>query len=90
MSKVLGSVEVLLAIALTGAALFPLSGLCSGRSMGLDCESRAIIAINALAPLALVFGVCGFWLWRSRSWASQYVLLSGIAAVAIYWFSHAP
>jgi hypothetical protein len=79
--KVLGWIEILVAALLFVASLFPFTRYCEGRLLGLDCESQAIFAMNMVGPLCAFFLLCGIWLLRTRSLASQVVLGVGFAAI---------
>ena len=87
--KIVAWTEVLVAIVLLIGAVFPFSGYCSGRAVGLDCESRAILGLNVLAPLALLLVACATWSMKTRSPKPQYALIPGIGAVVAYWLWHA-
>lgn len=69
-------------------AVWPFSGYCSGRFMDLDCESRAIFAVNMFAPLGILGLACSAWSLKSKSVTPHYVLLLGFAVIMIYWLAH--
>lgn len=88
MLKTLAWLEIVLAIVLIALALWPFSGFCAGRFMGLDCESRAIFGINLLGPLGILMFISGMWTLKNQSVKPQYLLLLGVGVIAIYWRSH--
>ena len=88
MLKILGWLEIMLAIILLALALWPFSGYCSGRFMGLDCESRAIFAVNMFGPLGILAIVCSTWSLKGKSIVPQYVLVFGVMLVIAYWWVH--
>jgi hypothetical protein len=81
--------EIAVSIVLLGLAVWPFSGFCSGRLMGLDSESRAILGLNLFAPVAILALIASVWSLKTRSVVPQVVLVFGIVAIALYWFSHA-
>lgn len=87
MLRVVAWVEIVVAVVLAIGAIHPLSDFCSGRALGLDCESRAIIAVNVLVPLGALLAVCAVWFLKTRSVKSQYTLVLGATAILSYWFS---
>ena len=88
MLKYLAWTELSISIALLALFVWPLSGYCSGRPMGFDCESWLIFGVNLFAPLGVMAFITSIWALKSRTWKSQYVLLAGFATVMIYLFSH--
>ena len=88
MLKILGWLEIMLAIILLALALWPFSGYCSGRFMGLDCESRAIFGVNMFGPLGILAIVCSTWSLKGKSIVPQYVLVFGVMLVIAYWWVH--
>lgn len=72
--RVLTWVELGIAVACLAVAAWPLSGLCSGRPLGHDCESWLIFGVNLFAPLGVVALACGLWSLRTRSPAPHLVL----------------
>ena len=88
MSRVLRflvGLEILASLVLVALVLWPFSGFCSGRVLSLDCESRAIIGVNIVAPLAILLFVCAVWSLKVKSFAPQLILMSGIVVACIYW-----
>jgi hypothetical protein len=85
MPRVVAWIEVVVAVVLLAGALHPFSGFCTGRALGLDCESRAIFAVNLLAPVGVLLAVADVWFLRTGSMKSQYTLVLGAAALVAYW-----
>lgn len=88
MLKTLVWLEIILAIVLIAFALWPFSGFCAGRLMGLDCESRAIFGINLFGPLGILMFISAIWTLKKQSLKPQYLLLLGGGVLVIYWLSH--
>jgi len=88
MLKMLALLEIVASVILLALAVWPFSGYCSGRFMGLDCESRAIFAVNMFGPMGILGLTCSAWSLKSKSAIPQYVLLFGFAAVMFYWLAH--
>ena len=88
MLRILASLEIVASVILLALAVWPFSGHCSGRFMDLDCESRAIFAVNMFGPLGILGLICSAWSLKSRSVMPQYVLLLGLAAIMTYWLAH--
>jgi len=89
MLKVLAWIEILMSIVLLALAVWPFSGFCSGRFMGLDCESRAIFGVNMFGPLGILGAVCSAWSLKYKTAVPQFVLLFGFLAIMTYWLAHA-
>jgi len=83
--RFLVGLEMLGSLVHIALVLWPFSGFCSGRFLGLDCESRAIIGVNIVAPLAILLFVCAVWSLKVKSVAPQLILVPGIAVACIYW-----
>jgi len=89
MLRILAWLEITVSMMLLALAAWPFSGFCSGRFMGLDCESRAIFGVNIFGPLGILAFICSAWSLKRKSVTPQYFLAFGVFAVMIYWFSHA-
>lgn len=89
MFKALAWTEMVLASFCVAMFLWPLSGFCSGRYAGHDCESWFIFGVNLFLPLGLLVFVGASWSLAKRSWAPQYFILFGSVLVMAYWFSQA-
>ena len=89
MLRILAFLEILITIFCLVLVVWPISGLCSGRHLGLDCESWFIFGVNIFGPFGLLAFVCAIWSLKSRKLLPQYFLLFGSVAILIYWFSHA-
>lgn len=85
MLRILAGLEILASLVLIAWVLWPLSGFCSGSVLSLDCESRAIIGVNIVAPLAILVFVCAGWSIKVKSFAPQLILMAGIVVACIYW-----
>jgi hypothetical protein len=85
--RVAAWIEIAFAVVLVIGAIHPFSDWCTGRALGLDCESRAILAVNVLVPLGLLIAACGAWFLKTGSVKSQYTLVLGAAAMLAYWLS---
>lgn len=88
MLRTLAWLEIAFALALLALAVWPFSGYCSGRFIGLDCEGRAIFGVNMFGPLGVLALICAAWSIKTRSAVPQYVLLSGLAVILGYWLYH--
>ena len=88
MLRILACVELLISIIAFALGAWPVSGLCSGRPIGFDCESWFIFGVNIFGPLGLLLLVCSIWSLKKRSWVPQYFLLAGCAMIIIFWVSH--
>lgn len=89
MLRNLAWLEIMASMLLLALAIWPFSGHCSGRFMGLDCESRAIFGVNLFGPVGIMLFVCAAWSLKRTSRMPQLVLALGIAAVMIFWASQA-
>lgn len=89
MLQILTWFEIVVSVILLAFAAWPFSGDCSGIFMGLDCESRAIFAVNMFGPLGILGLICSAWSLKSKSVMPQYVLLFGFSVIMIYWLAHA-
>lgn len=85
MLKLLAWIEMVVSAMLLAVAAWPFSGYCSGRFMGLDCESLAIFGINMFVPLGFLGMICAAWFFKTKSVTSQYFLLFGFALIMFYW-----
>jgi len=83
MLKTLLWLEIALSTILLALAIWPFSGFCSGRFMGLDCESRAIFSVKMLGPAGILALTCASWSLKRKSVVPQYVLAVGVAAIMI-------
>lgn len=90
MLRTLAWLEIVVSIMLLALAIWPFSGYCSGRFMGLDCESRAILGINVFGPLGILGLIFSAWSLRRKSVTPQYALVLCFMAIFIYWLAHAP
>jgi hypothetical protein len=88
MLRYLAWAELSISIALLSLAVWPLTGFCSGRPMGFDCESWFIFGVNIFAPLGIVGFISSIWGLKKRTWKSQYVLAAGFTMVVVYMFLH--
>jgi hypothetical protein len=88
MLRPLAWLEFVAAIMFLAVASWPFSGFCSGRFMGLDCESRAIFGALMYGPLGLLLLACSVWSLSIKSVASQYVLILGVITILAYWLFH--
>lgn len=88
MLRWLAWLEIVAATILFVFAARPFLAGCSGRLLGLDCESWAIWSVNLLGPLAILAWVCSAWSLKSRSAKPQVVLALGGAGIMIYWLLH--
>jgi len=84
--KVLASAEMIIAIACFAVAIWPLSGLCSGRPLAQDCESWFIFGVNFFGPFGLLALVCSVWSIKTSSLAPHIVLGGGLLALTTFWF----
>jgi hypothetical protein len=89
MLKAVAWFEIVASIILLGFAGWPFSGFCSGRFMGLDCESRAIFGLNMFGPLGILMLICSVWSLKTKSVVPQFVLVFGVVAIMLYWLSYA-
>ncbi len=89
MLRVLAWIEVVASIILLALAAWPFTGYCSGRFMGLDCESQAIFGVNMFAPLGILGAICSAWSLKCKTVMPQFVLLCGFIAIMTYWLAHA-
>lgn len=88
MLKILAWIEVVVSVILLAVAVWSFSGYCSGRFMGLDCESRAIFAVNMFGPMGILGLTCSAWSLKRNSVMPQYILFLGLAVIMIYWLAH--
>jgi hypothetical protein len=86
--RTLAWLEIVAAMVLLTVAVWPFSGYCSGRFMGMDCESRAIFGVLMFGPLGILALACSTWTLISKSVTPQYVLIFGTLAVVAYWIYH--
>lgn len=77
MLRTVAWIEIVLSMMLLALAVWPLSGFCEGKFMGLDCESRAIFGVNLFGPLGLLAFTCSSWSLTSRSVTPQDPLVVG-------------
>ena len=89
MLRKLAWIELLASILLLALAVWPLSGLCSGRPLGYDCESWFIFGVNLYGPVGLLALGASVGSFTTRSWVFQYILVAGVVVVAIRWVSYA-
>ena len=54
MLRLLAWLEIVASIGLFALTAWPFSGFCSGRFIGLDCESQAIFGVNMFGPMAIL------------------------------------
>lgn len=90
MLRILALLELIASVVLLALAVWPFSDYCSGRFMGLDCESRPIFGINIFGPLGIVALVCSIWSLKNNSVKPQFLLLVTPFAIMVNWFAHAP
>ncbi|RJP82066.1 MAG: hypothetical protein C4522_04970 [Desulfobacteraceae bacterium] len=83
MLRILVWLELIASMVLLALAIWPFLDFCSGRFMGLDCESRAIFGVNVFGPLGIVALVCSTWSLKSKSIRPQFLLLVTLFAVMI-------
>ena len=88
MLRTLAWLEIVASIMFLALTVWPFSGFCSGRFMGLDCESRAIFGVNLFGPLGILGLSCSAWSLKSKSVLPHYVLLIGFVAIMVYTLSH--
>jgi hypothetical protein len=88
MLKQLVWIELLASISLLLLSIWPISGLCSGRPAGFDCESWFIFGVNAFGPLGILLLLCSIWSSKTGLWLPQLILLLGSLLVASYWALH--
>lgn len=88
MIRNLAWIELSISIVLLVLTIWPISGLCSGRLLGNDCESWFIFGVNIFGPLGLLTLVCSIWSLKEISIIPQFVLIAGFSMLMIYWFSH--
>jgi hypothetical protein len=81
----LALVEILISVLVLALAIWPVSGACSGRTLGMDCESWFILGINVFGPVGALALACGAWSLKKGGWAAQYVLLAGVLVVSARW-----
>lgn len=86
--RILACLEIVAAIIFLALAVWPFSEYCSGRFLGLDCESRAIFGVNMFGPLGILGLICSAWSLNSKSAMPQYILLFGLLAIMGYWLAH--
>lgn len=89
MLRNLAWLEIMASMLLLALAIWPFSGYCSGRFMGLDCESRAIFGVNVFGPWGIMLFVCAAWSLKRKSSTPQIFLALGIVAVMLSWASQA-
>lgn len=89
MLKILAWMEVVASIVLLALAAWPFTGYCSGRFLGLDCESRAIFGVNMFGPLGILGIICSAWSIKYKTTMPQFVLLCGFIGIMTYWLAHA-
>lgn len=88
MRRTLAWLEIVASIILLALAVWPFSEYCSGRFMGLDCESRAIFGITMFGPLGVLGLSCAIWTMNSKSALPQYSLILGFMGIVSYWLAH--
>jgi len=88
MLKAISWLEITVCIAILAFAIWPFSGFCSGRFMGLDCESRAIFSVNMYAPVSTLGLICAVCSLKTKSVVPQFILFLGVLAVLLYWVAH--
>lgn len=81
----LAYLELLISLPALALVFWPSSGACSGRTLGLDCESWFILGVNMVGPVGALALACGLWTLKRGGWAAQYVFLAGILAVTVRW-----
>lgn len=82
--RTLARIELVAGILLLLLAIWPLSGFCSGRPLGNDCESWFIFGVNLFGPAGLLAIVCALWTLRRGSQLPQYLLLGGWVGLVGY------
>lgn len=72
-----------MAVAIVCLALFvwPLTGACAGRPLGLDCEAWSIFGVNIFLPFGALALACSIWSFRTDSRAPHLVFAAGGLAV---------
>ena len=88
MLRLLAWLEIVASIVLFALTAWPFSGFCSGRFIGLDCESQAIFGVNMFGPMAILALSCSVWSLKSKSVMPQYILVFGIVLIMAYWLYH--
>ena len=62
--RVLAIVQILISVFFITLTIWPISGACSGRALGLDCESWFIFGVNIFAPIGVLALACGIWILK--------------------------
>jgi len=88
MLKALALIEILFSIICLAFFVWPVSGFCSGRLAGHDCESWFIFGVNIFAPAGLLALVCATWSIKLNSWSPQVLVLCGLVALMAFWLLH--
>lgn len=78
-------IELAIALVFLALAIKPFLAVCSGRIVGLDCESQAIFAVNLFAPIGLAALAAAILTWRRSGRAVHLMLLIAISAVLLRW-----
>jgi hypothetical protein len=87
--RIVAWLEISASLVLLGIAVWFFAGFCSGRFMGLDCESRAIFGVNMFGPIGVLALICSVWSLKTKSVVSQLILAFSVFSIMIYWLSHA-
>ena len=88
MLRPLAWIELFASIFLLALVVWPVSGFCSGRVLGLDCEAWFIFGVNLFGPLGLLALGGAVWSLKYNSWLSQCALLLGVLVVVGYLVLH--